>query len=307
MNENVVYGKTTLPQGIRSRIVPAINGLNMHILEAGFEQANSPCILLLHGFPELAYSWRKQLLPLAQAGFHVVAPDLRGYGRTTGWDVDYDGDVGSFRLFNIVKDCLALVFALGKKSVSAVIGHDYGSPVAAYCALIRPDVFKSVVLMSGPFAGPPALSFNHADKPLQFNNTKQSDIQVELSQLAEPRKHYRWYYSEFEANDNMHKCKQGVADFLRAYYHIKSADWKHNQPEPLTSWSAGELSKLPKYYVMDLENGMAETVAPHMPTALEVDNCRWLSNSELAVYSEEYTRTGFQGGLQWYRCGTNPL
>src|SRR3954453_21198760 len=82
-----------LPAGIRSRFVGGINGLTMHVLEAGFETGDRPCVLLLHGFPELAYSWRKVMLPLAAAGFHVVALDQRGYGRTTGWDPDYDGDL----------------------------------------------------------------------------------------------------------------------------------------------------------------------------------------------------------------------
>ena len=75
----------------------------MHMLEAGFEVKDRPCVLLLHGFPELAYSWRKVMLPLASAGFHVIAPDQRGYGRTTGWDGDYDGDLGSFRFLNLVQ------------------------------------------------------------------------------------------------------------------------------------------------------------------------------------------------------------
>ena len=83
-----------LPPGIRSRFVSDINGLRIHMLEAGFDVQERPCVLLLHGFPELAYSWRKVMLPLAAAGFRVVAPDLRGYGRTTGWDADYDGDLG---------------------------------------------------------------------------------------------------------------------------------------------------------------------------------------------------------------------
>src|SRR5262245_19750054 len=98
-----------LPAGIRARIVPGINGLDMHVLEAGFETAGRPLVLLLHGFPELAYSWRKVMLPIAAASFHVVAPDQRGYGRTTGWDGDYDGDLGSFGLINIVRDAMALV------------------------------------------------------------------------------------------------------------------------------------------------------------------------------------------------------
>src|SRR4051794_21678232 len=115
-----------LPAGMRSRLVPNINGLMMHVLEAGHETAGRPCILLLHGFPELAYSWRKVMLPLAAAGFHVIAPDQRGYGRTTGWDSHYDGDLGAFRMLNVVKDALALVFALGRRSVASVVGHEIG-------------------------------------------------------------------------------------------------------------------------------------------------------------------------------------
>ena len=74
-NTHIGYGETTLPTGIRSRFVKNVNGLTIHILEAGFETKGRPCVLLLHGFPELAYSWRKVMLPLAQAGYHVVAPD----------------------------------------------------------------------------------------------------------------------------------------------------------------------------------------------------------------------------------------
>src|ERR1700688_5132857 len=78
-----------LPPAIRSRMVNDINGLAMHVLEAGFETKGRPCLLLLHGFPELAYSWRKVMVPLAAAGFHVVAPDQRRYGRTSCWHAAY--------------------------------------------------------------------------------------------------------------------------------------------------------------------------------------------------------------------------
>src|SRR6516162_2072747 len=86
------YGNGTLPPGIRSRRIANVNGLTVHILEAGYEVPGRPAVLLLHGFPELAYSWRKVMLPLAAAGYHVLAPDQRGYGRTTGWDDSYDAD-----------------------------------------------------------------------------------------------------------------------------------------------------------------------------------------------------------------------
>ena len=285
-----------LPAGIRSRFVPEINGLNVHVLEAGFEIADRPLILLLHGFPELAYSWRQVMVPLAQAGFHVVAPDQRGYGRTTGWDSRYDGDLASFRLLNLVRDTVGLVAALGHKSVAMLVGHDFGSPVAAWSALVRPDLFKSVALMSAPFAGPP---------PPQLSHEGVDRIHEELAALPRPRKHYQWYYSTREANDNMLDCPQGVHDFLRAYYHHKSADWKQNKPYVLASWSAAEIARLPDYYVMDLDKGMAETVAPEMPSAARIAACQWLTDDELRVYSTEYERTGFQGGLQWYRCGTS--
>ncbi len=308
MTRNSAYGETTLPPGIRSRFVTDINGLTIHVLEAGFEARDRPCVLLLHGFPELAFSWRKVMLPIALEGFHVIAADQRGYGRTTGWDGNYDGDLGSFRILNLVRDALGLVSALGYRSVAVVVGHDFGSPVAAWCSLVRPDVFRSVVLMSAPFAGPPPLPFNTANEVPQTAaaaGPSAASIHDELAALKRPRKHYQWYYSTREADDNMRNCPQGVHAFLRAYYHHKSADWKQNKPFPLKSWTAGELAKLPTYYVMELDKGMAETVAPEMPSASEIAACKWLLDDELSVYSAEFGRTGFQGGLQWYRCATS--
>src|SRR3954454_8655063 len=99
-----VLSPIPLPEAIRSRMVPNINGLSMHVLEAGFETPGRPCVLLLHGFPELAYSWRKVMPALAEAGYHVLAPDQRGYGRTTGWHADYDADLNPFRVPNLVRD-----------------------------------------------------------------------------------------------------------------------------------------------------------------------------------------------------------
>ncbi len=292
-----------LPAGIRSRYVEGINGLHVHVLEAGFETRGRRCVLLLHGFPELAFSWRRVMPALAAAGYHVIAPDQRGYGRTTGWSANYDGDLAPFRFLNLVRDALGLVSAFGYTSVDAVVGHDFGSPVAAWCALLRPDAFRSVVMMSAPFGGPPALPFNTADAPV--GPKREDPVHRELAALPRPRKHYQWYYSTRAANGDMHRAPQGVHDFLRAYYHHKSADWKDNKPYPLKSWSAGELAKLPTYYVMDLHKTMAETVAEEMPSPAQIAANRWLPDSELAFYAGEYERTGFQGGLQWYRCGTS--
>ena len=251
-----------LPTGIRSRFVPNVNGLRVHLLEAGFETPGRPCVLLLHGFPELAYSWRKVMPPLAAAGYHVVAPDLRGYGRTTGWHADYDNaaDLEPFRLLNAVRDALGLVYALGHRSVASVVGHDFGSPVAAWCALVRPDVFRSVALMSAPFAGPPALPFDTANSAPKAA-APGPDIHEAMAMLDRPRKHYQWYYSTRPANEDMWHCPQGVHAFLRAYYHHKSADWRQNRPFRLQGWTAEELAKMPTYYIMDLGETMAETVA----------------------------------------------
>jgi pimeloyl-ACP methyl ester carboxylesterase len=279
-----------------------INGLDMHVLEAGFAAADRPLVLLLHGFPEIAYSWRKVMPPLAEAGFHVVAPDQRGYGRTTGWDADYDGDLAGFRLLNAVRDALGLVAALGYRSVGAVVGHDFGASVAAWCALVRPDVFQSLALMSAPFAGPPELPFDTDRNPPQ--PAGRPTIHEALAALARPRKHYQWYYSTRPANAEMWHCKQGVHDFLRAYFHHKSADWKDNRPFPLKAWSAAELARMPTYYIMDLGDDMPAGVAKEMPSAAEIAACRWLPDRELAVYSAEYRRNGFQGGLNWYRART---
>jgi pimeloyl-ACP methyl ester carboxylesterase len=303
MNTTTALPTIPLPPGIRSRFVEDINGLRMHVLEAGYQTRGRACVLLLHGFPELAYSWRKVMPALAAAGYHVIAPDQRGYGRTTGWDANYDGDLNSFRLLNLVRDALGLVSAFGYRSVVSVVGHDFGSFVAAWCALVRPDVFRSVALMSAPFAGAPPLPFNTSDAP---QAPKLDDpVHRELAALPRPRKHYQWYYSTRQANADMHRAPQGVHDFLRAYYHHKSADWKGNTPYPLKSWSASELAKLPTYYVMDLAKNMAETVAAEMPDTAAIAANKWLPDSELSFYSAEYARTGFQGGLQWYRCGTS--
>lgn len=283
-----------LPPGIRSRFIDGINGLRMHVLEAG--APGRPLLLLLHGFPELAYSWRRVMPALAEAGYHVVAPDQRGYGRTTGSDNGYDGDVGAFRLLNLARDALGLVAALGHKRVAAVVGHDFGSPVAAWCALVRPDVFPAVALMSAPFSGPPPLE--QAEGP---------DIHAALAALPRPRKHYQWYYSTREADADMRDCAQGLPAFLRAYYHVKSADWPDNVPVPLAGWTAEELARLPTYYVMDRDRTMAETVAPHMPTAAQIAACHWLPDADLEIYAAEFARTGFQGGLNWYRCRTEAV
>src|SRR3954454_5811185 len=113
MTELPPLESAVLPDGVRARFVDGVNGLRLHILEAGFEMPGRPLILLLHGFPELAYSWRKVIGPLAAVGFHVVAQHQRASGRTTGCDPDYDGDLASFRMLNLERHTVGLLAALG--------------------------------------------------------------------------------------------------------------------------------------------------------------------------------------------------
>src|SRR5262249_3842152 len=157
---------------------------------------------------------------------------------------DYDGDLASFRILNAVRDALGLVAAFGYHDVAGVVGHDFGASVAAWCALVRPDVFRSVALMSAPFAGPPSLPFDTADERAQLGPLA-PNIHDELAKLDRPRKHYQWYYSTRPANADMWHCPQGVHAFLRGYFHYKSADWTGNRPFPLQSWTASELAKMP--------------------------------------------------------------
>jgi pimeloyl-ACP methyl ester carboxylesterase len=182
-----------------------------------------------------------------------------------------------------------------------VIGHDQGSPLAGWCACARPDVFRSVAMMSAPWGGTPTLPFNTAGAPRGAAPPPPDTIYDDLAKLTPPRKHYQRYYQTREANENMWHAPQGLQAFLRAYYHMKSADWKQNDPHPLAARTAAEWGKLPRYYVMDLDKGMAEQVTTDMPSPAEIAANKWLPDSELRVYTEEYGRTGFQGGLNGYR------
>jgi pimeloyl-ACP methyl ester carboxylesterase len=290
-NRDVLYGQSTLPAGIRSRQIDTRNGVTLHVLEAGFEVPKRRCVVLLHGFPELAYTWRNQLLPLAQAGFHVIAPDLRGYGRSAPAPVRFRDDLAPYSMLNRVGDVLSLVRELGYEKVAAIVGHDWGGPTAQWCARLRPDVFQSVVSLSTPF--------------LSGGGGSASKLDEELARLPRPRKHYASHSASEQANEDMWHARQGVHDLLRALYHFKSADWKANKPFPLKSWAASELAQMPTYYIMELDKGIAETMAAAMPSPAEIAACRWMTEDDLRVYSTEFIRTGFQGGLNYYRAGAD--
>ena len=147
--------------------------------------------------------------------------------------------------------------------------------------------------MSAPFTGPlePEL------------NKNKIDIHNQLKELNPPRKHYQWYYSTKKANDDMHlSSKEKLAYFLRSYFHVKSADWKYNDPFELSSWTGKELEKLPEYYIMKLEDTMVESVTKFFP---QKTNCDWLNDDELDIYTNIFFENGFQSALNWYRCMTS--
>ncbi|THH32633.1 hypothetical protein EUX98_g1566 [Antrodiella citrinella] len=300
---SVVLPPVNLPEGVESKHLP-VKDLNVHYLSAGDPKA--PLLVLLHGFPELCYSWRKVLVPLAKLGYHVVAPDSRGYGRTTSLNepnkvVSYDDDISPYSMFSLAYDIVALVFALGHKTCAAVVGHDFGSPVAGHAALIRPDIFQSVILMSAPFTGPPSLPFDVAANPPPPGSQVPFWVKVDqfLANLDPPRKHYTAYYTTRDANGDMLNAPQGLHAFLRAYFHQKSADWTANDPRPITIPEAGQM---PHYYIMPVAATMADVAAEEVPSAESVAQNTWLPESELQVITAEYGRTGFQGGLNRYRC-----
>lgn len=308
----------TLPEGITEKYIDCTqtNGINFHILEAGHDASQPrPLVLLVHGFPEMAFSWRKIMPGLAAAGNHVVAVDQRGYGRTTGWDDrPYDeADLGQFTFIQLTTDMVTLVSALGYTKVKSIVGHDFGGVTVSMCALMRPDLFNSVVMMSHPFKGSPRLPFDiespGAKSPQRRAPIEQvehdPDFEISLADLDSPRKHYKWYNSTKSAADDWLHPAQGLHDFLRGYVHIKSANWKHNAPHPLTSWTAPQLAQMPFYYVMPLKASMGEVVADYMQLENANATKHWLSDADLDVYVQEWKRTGFQGGLNWYRSATS--
>jgi pimeloyl-ACP methyl ester carboxylesterase len=225
----------------------------MHLRELG----NGPLVILCHGFPELGYSWRHQLPSLAEAGYRVVAPDMRGYG---GTDAPIDQD--AYTLCHLAADMVGLVSALGGSA--AIVGHDWGAAVAMTCALLRPDVFPAVGLLSVPYmpefwSGPPPTA---AMKLL----------------LAAGQMFYQLYFQEpgrAEAD-----LEQDVrASHLGMFYGASASAPREQRWRPMFSPSETLLDTLPR----------PENLPP------------WLKEEDLEVYVHEFHRTGYRGGLNWYR------
>lgn len=317
-----------LPPGVTSRFVETPS-LNFHVLESVPKITAStrpPLIVCVHGFPELAYSWRYILPRLAEAGFYAVAFDQRGYGRTHSPNLkSIPGH--TFRPLSLIKDTITLVYALGYDKIHTIVGHDFGAVTATYVALSRgsiapADFVRSLVMMSHPWKGGPHPPYNTSPNPSlpspppletdPYSSSRDPKVHDSLAAIPNrPRKHYKWYYCTRPSAEEMtYPTGAPLHTFLRGYFHLKSADWSGNRnppPHPLRSWTAPELAKMPHYYIMPHDATMREAVALDMqdqPSATYGLN--WLPDDDLAVYVDEYTRTTFGPPLNWYRIQTNP-
>jgi pimeloyl-ACP methyl ester carboxylesterase len=230
-----------------SRTIP-LNGIEMFLLEQG----QGPLVVLCHGWPELSYSWRHQIPALAAAGFHVVAPDMRGFGKTSA-----PADIAAYTIFDTVGDIVALIAALGEKQ-AVVIGHDWGAPVAWHCAMFRPDIFTGVAGLSVP---PPARG---RGRPLE--TLRQNGIS-----------NFYWQYFQ----------KPGVAE----------AEFERDVAATMRATLAGRrLSSDPnKALFIEDGKGFLDDLDVSRPLP------KWLTEADLAHFTEAYRQSGFRGGLNWYR------
>lgn len=294
------YPDIPLPNGVTEDYIDctASCGLNFHVIKAG--KPGNPLILFCHGYPELAFSWRKIIGPVSEAGYYCVAMDQRGYGRTKGWENApfHEVDLNTYTNTNLVRDLVCLAYRLAYKEVACIIGHDFGAVSSAMAAFMRPDLFKACIQMSHPLN-------IHPDPP--FGDTepkKDENIQAELAALNPPRKHYKWYNCTPDAAHDWDNPPQGLESYLRGYFHLKSADWDKNKPYPLKEWDAENLAVMPEYYIMRKEDTFPESVARNMKGEDATKTERWLTPDALKIYCAEWGRNGFQSALNWYRSQT---
>jgi len=242
-------------RGLTHRFVET-NGIRIHVAEQG----DGPLVLLCHGFPELWYSWRHQLSALAAAGFHAVAPDMRGYGQTDRPEV-----IDQYTLLHLIGDMVGLLDALGHET-AVIVGHDWGAPVAWHAALLRPDRFRAVIGLSVPFIprGPdyPSKSFPETDETVFYQSYFQSPGVAEA--------------------DLEHDVRFSMRTFL--YDGSGDASYSAIKADP-----AGHVFMVPRKGGM-----MANRVNP---TSLPP----WLTEADVKVYVDQFKRTGYRGGLNWYR------
>lgn len=305
-----------LPEGVSSLYVDTTSscGLVFHYLSAGYDKSTrKPLLILLHGFPELAYSFKDLLIPLAEQGYHVVAVDQRGYGRTTGWDTRpfASADLSEFEISNLVRDLVCFVYALGYTEVAALISHDFGTVPGSWAPLFRPDIFKASVQLSIPFPAPPSPAFNvtqHSTTPssLTFPAWPFGKLERGLESLNPPKKHYQWANSQPDAAEMWMGGSLGLKEFFRGYWFLKSKDYPHNHPHKLESYTADQLSKMSDYYVLPYNESMPDVVKSMMKGYDVSVSKAWFPDADLDVLVSEFQRTGFQGSLNWYRVVTSP-
>ena len=234
-----------------------LSGLRMHVAECG----EGPAVLMCHGFPELWYSWRHQPIALAEAGYHAIAPDMRGYGQT-----DAPEDIGAYTMLHLTGDMVALLDAL-KVDNAVVVGHDWGAPVAWNCALLRPDRFRAVAGLSVPYAPrragttPPSTVWARRDDAMFYQAYFQEPGVAEADLGADPRMTHR-------------RLLVGA-----------SGDGASGP------WQGG----VPDVGMVPLATGFVRSVAE--PQTLPP----WVTDADIDYYATEFARTGFRGGLNWYR------
>jgi pimeloyl-ACP methyl ester carboxylesterase len=234
------------------RIVSA-NGIRIHVAEAG----EGPLVLLVHGFPESWYSWRHQLPVLADAGYRAAAIDVRGYGRSSRPTA-----IDSYRMLAHVADNIGVVAALGAET-AVIIGHDWGSPIAAASALLRPDVFAAVALLSVPYSPP--------------GTTRPTEVFKRLGGDEE------FYINYFQAPGRAEsEIEEDVRSWLLGFYFSASGDARRPSGGGSVATVAHGGQLRDRFVVPDV-----------MPA--------WLSDDDFNFYVSEFERTGFTGGLNRYR------
>jgi pimeloyl-ACP methyl ester carboxylesterase len=234
------------------------NGIRMHLAEQG----TGPLVVLCHGFPESWYSWRHQLRALAEAGFHAVAPDMRGYGQT-----DQPDAIDQYTLLHLVGDMVGLLDALGEQQ-AVIAGHDWGAPVAWHAALLRPDRFRRVIGLSVPYrprgAERPTSVMPQTDEAVFYQ------LYFQAPGVAE---------AEFERDARLS---------IRGILCSICGDAPPHEGNP----SMGEVGMVPR---SGLQAGMATLMVK--PDVLPP----WITEADVDFYAAEFSRTGFRGGLNWYR------
>ncbi|MFH7340328.1 alpha/beta fold hydrolase [Streptomyces sp. KHY 26] len=237
---------------LRHRIVEAPAG-RLHLVEQG----TGPLVLLVHGFPESWYSWRRQLPALAAAGYRAVALDVRGYGRSSK-----PAETDAYRMLDLVEDNVALVRALGEEN-AVVVGHDWGSNIAATSALLHPEVFRAVALLSVPYAPP--------------GGPRPTDV---FGQVGGPEQEF--YVSYFQEPGRAEtEIEPDVRGWLAGFYAALSADTMPAQGEPDPHFVA---------HGGRLRDRFPAGILP-----------AWLAEDDLDVYAGEFERTGLTGALNRYR------